>query len=64
EFNFYIERRVNSIEINGHFQISVLVIEELSPNILLRTDFLYNYNIKLNFNTVFYLFKFIFNIKV
>ncbi|KAK1780282.1 hypothetical protein QBC45DRAFT_323974, partial [Copromyces sp. CBS 386.78] len=64
EFNFYIEKKVNSIKVNNYFQISVLIIEELGPNILLRTDFLRNYNIKFNFNTAFYLFKSIFNIKV
>ncbi|KAK1778525.1 hypothetical protein QBC45DRAFT_328063, partial [Copromyces sp. CBS 386.78] len=64
EFNFYIEGKVNSVKVNSYFQISTLVIEELGPNILLETDFLYNYSIKFNFNTIFYLFRFIFSIKV
>ncbi|KAK1775663.1 hypothetical protein QBC45DRAFT_334780, partial [Copromyces sp. CBS 386.78] len=64
QFNFYIEEEVNGIKINGYFQSSVLIIEELSPNILLRMDFLRNYSIKLNFNTALHLFKSVFSIKV
>ncbi|KAK1774976.1 hypothetical protein QBC45DRAFT_336284, partial [Copromyces sp. CBS 386.78] len=64
KFNFYIERKVNGIKINSYFQISTLVIEELSLNILLGTDFLRNYNIKFNFNTILYSFRSIFSIKV
>ncbi|KAK1776203.1 hypothetical protein QBC45DRAFT_333421, partial [Copromyces sp. CBS 386.78] len=64
EFNFYMEGRVNGVKVNGYFQISALVIEELGPNILLGMDFLRNYNIKFNFNIALYSFKFIFGIKV
>ncbi|KAK1773045.1 hypothetical protein QBC45DRAFT_340775 [Copromyces sp. CBS 386.78] len=64
EFDFYIEGKVNGIKVNIYFQISALVIEELSSNILLRMDFLCNYNIKFNFNIVLYSFRFIFSIKV
>ena len=55
---------MNSILIDGHFHIYADIIEGLGPKMLIGTNFIIEYRVKIDISLVIYIIWLVFSIKV
>ena len=55
---------MNGIPIDGYFYVYIDVIEGLGPKILVGTNFIIEYRVKIDISLAIYIIQLVFNIKV
>ena len=64
EFDLYILGKVNGVPVDGYFYIRADVIEGLGPKILVGTNFMIEYRVKIDVSSVICIIRLVFSIKV
>ena len=64
EFDLYIPRKVNGIPVDRYFHVYADVIEGLGPKMLIGTNFIIEYEVKIDISSATYTIRSVFNIKV
>ena len=64
EFDLYILGKVNSIPIDGYFYIYADIIKGLGPKMLVGTNFIIEYRVKIDISLAIYIIRLVFSIKV
>ena len=64
EFDLYILGKVNGIPIDRHFYVRADIIEGLGPKMLVGTNFIIEYRVKIDISLAIYMIWLVFSMKV
>ena len=64
EFDLYIPGKVNGVPMDGHFHVHADVIEGLGPKMLIGTNFIIEYRVKIDVSSAIYTIRSVFSMKV